>query len=499
MNVNVELWIVVIIYIVVTVVAGNISSSREKNAKGYYHSELSSTVVALSCTGAAISGVAFIGTPGTTFTQGLGVAAACGAGGVLGVVLANLLLGKPMRELHNICGSITITDLFVDAFDDKRFSCICIPVLLIVSTVFAAVQWQSIGTLLNTLLGINYIWAVLLGVVVVTLYTIFGGNKSTAVVGAVQVGVAMLACIYLVYIALKVSGTSFTGLNEQVKAIDSGFLNMTNAKLSAGAVISYILLYSLGSVGQPSIMVRYFQLSDPRLLPKTLLTGTVSMTITLLVPIVSLVMFVQVSNGNIPPLATVDSCVPAFIGTFCGPFAGGLLVSACLAAIMSTAGTLLINASSTLVKDIMLDWMHIDMAGNKGITYSRLATLSIIVISALIACFPSGGILQIGFAAFGAFGAVFGPSAVLALRWRRCTKQGAFSGMIAAFAVVAVQTVLNSTGVWVWPFQLHVGVVAMLINTVFCVAVSLATPAQEKPFMPPTRAQLELMRAQKKC
>lgn len=495
MAVSSQLWIVVIIYIVLSIVAGNLSGRREKSAKGYFHSELPAIVVALSCTGAAISGVAFIGTPGTTYAQGLGVAAACGAGGVLGVVLANVLLGKPMRRLHNVCGSITITDLFVDAYQDKRFSYICIPVLLIVSTVFAAVQWQSIGTLLNTLLGIDYIKAVLLGVVVVTLYTILGGNKSTAVVGAVQVGVAMLACIYLVYAALKVSGTSITGLHEQVKAVDSSFLNMTNSGLSAGAVVSYILLYSLGSVGQPSIMVRYFQLKDPKLLPKTLAAGTISMTLTLLVPVVSLVMFLQVANGNIAPLASADACVPAFIGMFCGPFAGGLLVSACLAAIMSTAGALLISASSTLVKDIMVEWMHVDMSGRKGITYSRLATLLIIVVSTLIACFPSGGILQIGFAAFGAFGAVFAPSAVLTLRWRRCTKQGTFAGMVAAFVVVALQTILNATGLWHWPFTLHVGVVAMAINTIITVAVSFATPVQDKPFLPPTSAQIRAMQS----
>lgn len=497
MEVSSQLWIVVIIYIVLSIVAGNISGRREKSAKNYYHSELPAVVVALSCTGAAISGVAFIGTPGTTYAQGLGVAAACGAGGVLGVVLANVLLGKPMRRLHNVCGSITITDLFVDAYQDKKFSYICIPVLLIVSTVFAAVQWQSIGTLLNTLLGIDYIKAVLLGVVVVTLYTILGGNKSTAVVGAVQVGVAMLACIYLVYAALKVSGTNFTQLHEQVKAVDSGFLNMTNSGLTMGAVVSYILLYSFGSVGQPSIMVRYFQLKDPKLLPKTLAAGTISMTLTLLVPVVSLVMFLQVANGNIPALASADSCVPAFIGRFCGPFAGGLLVSACLAAIMSTAGALLISASSTLVKDIMVEWMHVDMEGKKGITYSRLATLLIIVVSTLIACFPSGGILQIGFAAFGAFGAVFAPSAVLTLRWRRCTKQGAFSGMVTAFVIVALETILNSTGIWPWPFTLHVGVVAMAVNLVVTIAVSLCTPVQEKPFVPPTKEQIRMMQAAK--
>ena len=221
------------------------------------------------------------------------------------------------------------------------------------------------------------------------------------------------------------------------------------------------------------------------------------MTLTLLVPVVSLVMFLQVANGSIPALESADSCVPAFIGRFCGPFAGGLLVSACLAAIMSTAGALLISASSTLVKDIMVEWMHVDMEGKKGITYSRLATLLIIVVSTLIACFPSGGILQIGFAAFGAFGAVFAPSAVLTLRWRRCTKQGAFSGMVIAFVIVALQTILNSTGIWPWPFTLHVGVVAMAVNLVVTVVVSLCTPVQEKPFMPPTKEQIRMMQAAK--
>ena len=130
MEVSSQLWIVVIIYIVLSIVAGNISGRREKSAKNYYHSELPAVVVALSCTGAAISGVAFIGTPGTTYAQGLGVAAACGAGGVLGVVLANVLLGKPMRRLHNVCGSITITDLFVDAYQDKNSAISAFPYCL---------------------------------------------------------------------------------------------------------------------------------------------------------------------------------------------------------------------------------------------------------------------------------------------------------------------------------------------------------------------------------
>lgn len=500
MTASKELWIVVVAYIALSVIVGNIANRREqqKSASGYFHTQLPAIVVALSCTGTAISGVAFIGTPGTTYVQGIGLWAVNAFAGLLGVVLCNLILGKPLRRLNAVTGAITVTDLLVNIYQDNRLRYICVPCLLVISTVFTACQWQSIGTMLNTLLGINYIPAVLLGVAVVGLYSILGGNKSTAVVGAVQVGVAMLACIYLVYVALKVNSGGFAKLNADVAAVNPELLQMTNSHLSVGMVISYLLMYSVGTMGQPAILVKYFQLKDVKMLPKTLLAGTISMFVTMLVPIVALVMIVNVASGAIPDPAYSDAVVPTFITTYCGPYAGGLLVSACLAAIMSTGAALLVSASSTLVKDIMIDWLHVDCEGKKGVRYSRLSTLIIMVVSTLIACFPVSGILQIGFAAFGAFGAVFAPAVTLGLRWRRATKQGALAGMWTAFILVAGVTLLGTVGIWKWPFDLHVSVVAIALSTLVNILVSLATPPQEKPFMPPTRAEIRALLTQKR-
>ncbi len=500
MTVTKELWIIVIIYLILNIIVGNLVGRKEKNSGGiqsYYHSSLPASIVALACTGTAISGVAFIGTPGTTYMQGIGVWSMNAVGGILGIILCTWLVGKPLMAMNRRLNTITLTDLLVDIFDDKRLRFICIPCLLVVSTVYTAVQWQSIGTILNTLLGMDYTLAVILGVVVVALYSILGGNKSTAVVGAVQIMIAMIACVYLVFAALKVNGGGLGKLINDVNLVKPELLQMTNSNLSFGAMMSYLIMYGIGYIGQPAIAVRYFQLQNPKMLPKTMFFGVVSMFITTLVPIVALTMTVQVAHGNIAELVTPDSCTPSFIALFCGPYAGGLLVSACLAAIMSTGASLLISASSTLVKDMMGDWLHVDMSGKKGDIYSRLGTVAVIIASTLIACFPSGGILQIGFAAWGAFGAIFAPTMIMGLRWRRSTKQGAFWGMISGAAVVLIFTLLNLTGIYPWPLDWHISVIAIVVHFIVLIVVSLLTPTQDKNFMPPTRKELKAMLAEK--
>lgn len=477
-------WILVLGYLVLSILVGNIAGRKEKNASNYFHSSLPSIVIAFACTGTAISGVMFIGTPGTTTIQGVGIWLAATTGGLLGVVLCNLVLGKPLSRLNKKFQTTTIPDMLVLIFHAPELRHIAIPCILILSIVFAACQWQSIGTLLNTLTGLDYTQATILGVIVVALYSVLGGNKSTSVVATVQVAIAMAACLYLVACALQVSGGSMTGLCRQVADVDPSLLRMTNTNLSLTAIISYVLMYGIGTLGQPAIVCKYFQIKEARLLPNTLLLGVISMVCTSLVPIVSLVMIIKIHAREIPPLAYSDACVPTFIATYCGPVAGGLLISACLAAIMSTGAALIVSAGSTLVKDIMMDWMHIDCNGRKGIIYSRVGMITVILLSVIIALFPTGGILQIGFAAFATFGAVFAPVIVLGLRWRRCTKQGAFFGMLSSFLLVSVITVLDIFDIWNWPFDLHISVVAMGVNIVLLILVSLSTPKQEKNFMP---------------
>ena len=58
----------------------------------------------------------------------------------------------------------------------------------------------------------DYKMAVLIGVAVTLLYTLLGGNSSNALVSVIQMFIACAASIYVIFLALHLSG-GFTQMN----------------------------------------------------------------------------------------------------------------------------------------------------------------------------------------------------------------------------------------------------------------------------------------------
>jgi Na+/proline symporter len=431
-----------------------------------------------------------VGVPATVSSTGVAMWLAGNGGGLLGVVLANFIVGKPMRKLAETRSTITVTDMLTDIYQSDTLRYIAIPAILVWSIAFATSQWVSLGELCGLLLGIDYKQAVLVGALVVGIYSILGGNKGTALVSAIQMMIAMFACLLIVSIALNISG-GLTKLNNDVMAIDPDILKLASGKYgSTWNFVSFLVIYGVGFLGQPQLIGKYFQIKDVKLLPKALGLAVFSAIPLQLIGIVGLTIFVKLNTGEMAPLARIDSAMPAFIMQYSNPIVGGLMVAACLAAIMTTIAILLMTSAGSLVNDIMAKWLKIDMSGNKGVLYSRLGVLAVTVISVFFAMNPAGNTFQLGSQAYGGFGAVFMPSVIASLRWRRSTKQGAFWSMLLGFLVVVIPSVLGIAGIWKWPFRLHVAAFGMIVSTVAMIVVSLLTPAQEKAFMPPTIKQL---------
>jgi Na+/proline symporter len=441
---NAQMWIIVVIYLIVTIGVGIIAVRREeiKNAQGYFNSTFSPLVMAFAITGTSISGSAFIGTPGTITQMGIPMWVWANMGGLVGIIVANWVLGKPMRRFAAMHDKITVTDMLIDIFKEPKIRYAAVPSLLVLSVANASIQWVAIGTLCSGLMGVSYETAVVIGVIVVALYTIAGGNKSTAVVSTVQIGIAMLAALYFVIRAFEVYGGGIAQLHNDLAAVNPEFVKVSNQYFPPMLCFSYFFTYGIGVLGQPHIIVKFFQIKDEKLLPKAMFFSNFSMFCTFLVPIAIMVLTVKLHAGEIPPLNSADSAIPTFIASYCGPFAGGILVAACLSAIMSTGAPLLITSSSTLVNDIMQNWLNINCSGKKGVRYARGAMTIIILISLYFAMNPMGGIAQMSAAAWGGFGAIFGPAITAGVRWRRTTKQGALASMWSGFLIICVFTIL---------------------------------------------------------
>lgn len=141
--------------------------------------------------------------------------------------------------------------------------------------------------------------------------------------------------------------------------------------------------------------------------------------------------YLEVGSQSMIFVVMVRKLFPAFIA--------GLLLSAILAASMSTADSQLLLSTSAFTSDVYKPVFR-KMASDKEIMWAgRVMVAVIAVIALLIALNPScAGIMALVECAWAAFGASFGPVILLSLYWKRFTYKGALAGIIVGFGVDAL-------------------------------------------------------------
>lgn len=156
------------------------------------------------------------------------------------------------------------------------------------------------------------------------------------------------------------------------------------------------------------------------------------------------------------------------------PLFAGLVLTAVLAAIMSTMSSQMLVVSTSLIEDLYLIFAKKKPRQEVLINLSRTAVVAIAVIAAVLAINPSDSILGLVGFAWAGFGSAFGPLVLLSLYWKRLNSTGAIAGMITG-AVVAIGWGMSPLGDTL--YELVPGFISALLVTV---GVSLATKAPDE-------------------
>lgn len=157
------------------------------------------------------------------------------------------------------------------------------------------------------------------------------------------------------------------------------------------------------------------------------------------------------------------------------PLIAGLVLTAVLAAIMSTISSQLLVVSSALVEDIYKGLFNKNASDSLLKLLSRIAVLVVALIAALVAAKPDSAVLGLVEFAWAGFGSAFGPVIVATLYWRRLNAPGAAAGLIAGAVVSFLWGGLANFGIMDKPFGLYEMIPGVIANVVFMVGVSLAT------------------------
>lgn len=438
-QINTEIAITFVAYSALMLFIGFYFYRKNNTTEDYFLGgrSLGPVVSALSAGASDMSGWLLMGLPGALYVGGL-VESYIAIGLSVGALLNWSFVAKRLRIYTSlIADSITIPDYFETRFDDDKhiLRIVCAIVILVFFTFYVSAGLVGGAKLFESTFGIDYAYALTVGTLIIVAYTFLGGYKAVCWTDMIQ-GLLMMGALIIVPVVML---GELGGYDEAVKIvaeIKPKALSMGEG-VSALAIIS-ALAWGLGYFGQPHILVRFMSIRSTKDIPAATIVGISWMVISLIgACLIGILGIAYVHKFNLS-LQDPEKIFIVMSQLLFNPWIAGILLSAILAAIMSTASSQLLVSSSTLAEDFYRRIFKQDASSQMVMKIGRFGVLLVAVIAFLISTDKDSSILKIVSYAWAGFGASFGSVMLFSLFWSRMTRIGAIAGMITGAVVVIV-------------------------------------------------------------
>ncbi|MEX0336714.1 sodium/proline symporter PutP [Vibrio tubiashii] len=467
-----------IAYLILMLAIGVIAYQRTKSSSDYFLGgrSLGPWPAALSAGASDMSGWLLLGLPGYAYAAG--IEAFWLAGGLLvGTWLNWLINAKRLRTYSITTDALTLPEFLSRRFNDnsKLIQVISAFFILLFFLFYTSSGLVAGGKLFETVFGLDYTTAVIIGTVCVVSYTLFGGFLAVSWTDLVQ-GLLMAAALLIVPIAAMEGG--FGQLGSDLAAINPELLTLWDDSkgepLSAIAIIS-LVAWGLGYFGQPHILARFKASRSNKDLTTARRIAVIWTALSMVgAMLVGLVGLVYVTNSGV----SVDDGEKIFmllVNSLFHPVIAGILLAAILAAVMSTADSQLLVSSSALAEDFYKQVFKKDASSEEIVMVGRVAVIGISVVALVLAMTPDSSVLGLVSYAWAGFGAAFGPALVLSLYWERMNRNGALAGILVGGITIVVWKQLS--GGW---FDVYEIVPGIIFSTIAIIAISLMTGEPEE-------------------
>ncbi len=459
-------------YLALMLAIGAVFSGKVKDMNDYYLGgrKMNKWVVALSAQASDMSGWMLMGLPGAVYVGGFSEAW-IGIGLVIGTYLNWKIVAKRLRVYSHACrDSITIPDFLTNRFRDPTgfVGLIAAAIILVFFTVYVASGFVSCAKLFVSTFNVPdvgplsaYHFSLIVGAAVIVAYTFLGGYMAVCWTDFIQGSLMFLAVVLVPAIVMQRAG-GFSGTVEELNAVNSNLLNIfTNAStgramtLFGGAGLVSGLAWGLGYFGMPHILVRFMSIGNPAEVKGARRIAMAWVVISLFAAVFGIGMLghlylkqrgLDIADvGGDPEKIFMVMVNGIFDGGPLSKLTAGVLLSAIMAAIMSTADSQLLVSASAFSNDLYKRVIHRGASDRELVLVSRVAVAAVAVVALVLASmnnteFAKRVMSMVSFAWAG-FGAAFGPAIVLALFWRRTTLAGASAGMV-----------VGAVSVFVWKF-----------------------------------------------
>jgi sodium/proline symporter len=439
----------VVAYLGILLAIGVVASRRMHDVRDYYAGgkQMGFWSVAFSARATGESAWLLLG------LTGMGAAVGVQAfwvvfGEVFGVGAAWLLLSRRFKRLTDRYDSLTIPDYLESRFRDSGhvLRLVSAGALVVFVTIYVSAQIDATGTAFETFLGWNYYLGIAIGFAVVLAYIVSGGFVAVVWSDVFQGALMGFGLVLLPIVAFAWAGgigPVFDGLRAQ----DPALLQLSfGADLHGGLATLALLLIGLGFLGSPQIFVRFIALKSEDEIAKG---AAVAITWTLLADVGAVLTgmvgrhLLMGSGGDVDAVLGQggQAVLPMLVDATMPYLLVGLYIAIVLSAIMSTVDSLLVLASSAVVRDWYQKVRAPQTPDDALVGLSRWATVALALVAlatAVTVAITTPDRTIFWFVIFGWSGiaATFCPTMILSLWWPSMTARGAIAAMATGFVSV---------------------------------------------------------------
>ena len=423
---------VLIIYLGILAALAVWSRRETHTLSGFYLAgkKLPFWVVAFSTNATGESGWLLLGLSGMGYAVGA-QAYWVVVGEIAGIALAWGLISRRLKKMGDETDSITVPDVLAAKFVDKwnLIRTIAVLIIVVMVTTYVTAQMVATGKAFSSFLGMKYETGVIVGSIFIIGYTFVGGYKAVSYTDVVQ-GVLMLVGLIAVPAAAIIAAGGVAEVKESLYYQDPALLDMfafSNGVAWIG-IASFIAI-GLPFLGVPQLLIRFMSARDDTEIRKARVMSIGVM----LVFTAGAVTAGVAGRALYPGLADSETIFPTISNNLFHPVIAGMLLVVVLSAIMSTVDSLLLLASSAVVRDTYQKIMRSNESDAVLSNYGKLITIVIGIIAVVLGIQEPRVIFDFVLASWSGLGSAFGPVIIGILYFKRITWAGVVAGMLGGF------------------------------------------------------------------
>lgn len=460
-------------------------SNAKKESQGFVKEyfigsrSLGGFVLAMTTVATYSSVSSFVGGPGQAWSVGFGwiymsVVQVTALFLVLGV------LGKKMAIVGRKIDAVTVIDIIRHRYQSDVIAMISAVIIVLFFSATMVAQFVGGAKLFEAVTGYSYLTGLCVFGLVVVLYTTVGGFRGVAVTDTIC-SIVMLLGMFLLMAGVLKQGGGYEEIMNHIAANKPEMLEpFSGGNMPLTLYISQWMLVGIFTIGLPQSVVRNLSYKDTKSLHRAIIIGTI------VVGAMNIGMnFIGVLSQGILPEGldaygnSVDNIIPLAIARSLPPLLAGITIIGPIAASISTISSLLLSATSSIIKDVYLYEKAKKGAAvpeSRAKSFSQLCNLILGLAIFAISINPPDVIWKINMFAFGGLESAFVWVFLLGLFWKKANKTGAVWSMVGGTLVYCVTMLFGFKIAGI--HQILIGVTTALICMI--IGSCVGKPTDEK-------------------